>query len=151
MRFSKSDAVINCKIHKRHQANLRKMQKSLNDIACESVRQLRLDLKLKGKDVAVLTQGVVSNSTLSRLESGETRWTLDNLEAVAHALGVDPRDLLPGPDEPAAGAARPNPSEPPLSPAERALLDAARAGDGAAAVVALARFFITQPDGKDRT
>ncbi len=95
-----------------------------------------------------------SVNTLRQLEVGARRWNADNLEAVAHALGVDPRALLPGPPEADTGAPRaiPNPAPaPPLRPAERALLDAARAGDGAAAVVALARFFITQPDGKDRT
>jgi transcriptional regulator with XRE-family HTH domain len=80
--------------------------------------------------------------------------TPGGVEAVAHALGVDPRALLPGPPEADTGALRPIPNPAPapaLNPAERALLDAARAGDGAAAVVALARFFTAQPDGKDRT
>ena len=74
----------------------------------------------------------LNKMTVSRLLNGRAEWQGHHLEAVAHALGVDPRALLPGPAEGEAGALRPIPNPAPapaLNPAERALLDAARAGD----------------------
>ena len=96
---------------------------------------------MRGVDIEEKTQGAISTSAVSRLETGRTRWSLDDLEAIAGALGVAPRDLLPGPGEAAPGAPVPNPASSPapgLSQAEAALVEAVRAGDARASIGALA-------------
>ncbi len=64
------------------------------------------------------------------------------MAAVAEALGVAPRDLLPGPDDAPGqvddGPPRSNPAGPELTAAEAELLEAVRGGDAARLAQALA-------------
>lgn len=106
----------------------------LNSRIAQRVRALRGARKLTGADVERLSLGAITLSVLSRLENGKGSWQAHHIEAVATALGVPPRDLLPAPDD----APRDNPAPPPLTPAESALLSAVRARDWPAALRALA-------------
>ena len=59
------------------------------------LRQLRLEQGLTLE--AVATEASIDISTLSRLESGKRRLSLDHLPALAGALGVSTDDLLDSP------------------------------------------------------
>jgi transcriptional regulator with XRE-family HTH domain len=85
-----------------------------------------------------------SAGVVSHLERGERRWNVDNLEAVAVALGVSARELLP--DDGASPSPRANPVDVPpaarlvaFSAGELELVDAIRAGDWASAARAFGR------------
>lgn len=93
-----------------------KKEKSIED-NCESekvedrvrrrLRQLRTENGMTLEDVASMAS--IDVSTLSRLESGKRRLSLDHLPALAGALGVTTNDLIdePGhPDPRVRGAAR---------------------------------------------
>lgn len=121
--------------------------KSTNDADClnaeigRRVVLVRREQGLTAEGLANLVGDAISVNTLRQLELGARRWNADNLEAVATALAVDARDLLPGPGEAAPGAPVPNPASSPapgLSQAEAALVEAVRAGDARASIGALA-------------
>jgi transcriptional regulator with XRE-family HTH domain len=61
-------------------------------------REWRLARGLKQEQVA--DRARLSQETISRLESGKTEYTKANLEALAHAYGCEPGDLLRPPKSP---------------------------------------------------
>lgn len=72
------------------------------------VRRERKRQKLTGAKIDELTGGAISTVTLSKLENGKTRWSLDHIAALASALGTTPDGLLSS----ATGVVRDNPGVP---------------------------------------
>lgn len=94
------------------------------------VKRERKRQKLTGAKIEELTSGAISTVTLSKLENGKTRWSLDHIAALAPTLGLNPGGLLAN----AAGSPRGNPSvRPELVP----LLVAAEAEEWRTAVIEL--------------
>lgn len=58
------------------------------------IREWREASKLTQVQLAQRLEGVVGQSTLSRLENGHYEYTQGTLEAVAEALGCEPADLI---------------------------------------------------------
>lgn len=104
--------------------------------------QIRRLLTARGASQSDLSRASgIPKGAVSKLMASQADWLPHHLDAVARALGVTPRDLMPGPGEWSGGEAdgvRINPSEPALSPAEVRLLEAVRLGDARAALGALA-------------
>jgi transcriptional regulator with XRE-family HTH domain len=68
----------------------------------ERVRRRLRELRIEGGLTleAVAARAAIDVSTLSRLESGKRRLTLDHLPGIAAALGVSADDLLAPPERP---------------------------------------------------
>lgn len=58
------------------------------------IREWREFKKLTQVQLAQRLEGVVGQSTLSRLENGHYEYTQGTLEAIAEAMGVEPADLI---------------------------------------------------------
>lgn len=106
---------------------------SLNRRIGATVRALRDNAGLTLREVASRTGGQVAYSNLSALERGARNWLPHQIEAVAEALGVEPRDLVP------PLRARENPPGPTLRDEEVALIEAIRRRDWKEAVRQLGR------------
>lgn len=77
------------------------------------VKRERKRQKLTGAKIEAITEGAISPVTLSKLETGKTRWSMDHVAAIAYALGVDADVLLAN----ALGRVRDNPAiQPELLP-----------------------------------
>lgn len=61
---------------------------------------------LSATDVERLSGGAINLSQLSRLENGKSNWQPYHLEAMAKALGISVRELMPS-DEEISGEAQP--------------------------------------------
>lgn len=72
---------------------------TLNVAIGQRVQELRKQAGLTLRTVEERT-GILSTQ-LSGLERGARNWMVNHLELVADALGVQPRDLMPGNDAPA--------------------------------------------------
>lgn len=68
---------------------------ALNAAIGARVREIRTRMRLTGKQVEEASGGGIYASHLSLLERGQRKWLPHHLQAVAAALGVHPRDLLP--------------------------------------------------------
>jgi transcriptional regulator with XRE-family HTH domain len=99
----------------------------LNAAIASRITQLVAGSGLRPADFA--RQLGIDKSNMGRLLKGETAWTPKHLEAVAAALGVHPRELLPEAGEGPPGARTPNPPPLSLTDAEAALVLAVRAGN----------------------
>ena len=58
------------------------------------IREWRESVGLTQVQLAQRLEGVVGQSTLSRVENGHYEYTQGTLEAIAEALGVEPADLI---------------------------------------------------------
>lgn len=67
----------------------------LNEGIGRRIRELRQRAGLTTQDVERLTDGRVRAGHLSNLERDLQMWQAHHLEAVALALGAEPRDLMP--------------------------------------------------------
>ena len=65
---------------------------SLQKTVAKNVRNLRLERKLRQEDIARMTD--LQRSYLSHLETGEVNITIETIERIAAALGVNPLVLL---------------------------------------------------------
>ncbi|SMX72825.1 Helix-turn-helix domain-containing protein [Brevibacterium sp. 239c] len=65
---------------------------NLGVTAGREIQRLREESGLSQRDLA--EQVELDPSTLSRLESGRSRWTIDLFVACCHVLGVNPGEVL---------------------------------------------------------
>jgi transcriptional regulator with XRE-family HTH domain len=117
---------------------------ALNAAIGSRVRDIRTRMRLTGKQVEEASAGGIYASHLSLLERGQRKWLPHHLQAVATALGVHPRDLLPprsGGDEGEAAMV--------LSAPERALVEAVRTRELGRILRALQR--AVEPESDEQT
>ncbi len=75
-------------------AHNRGMSKSLRAVLAANVKARRTELGMGQEDVEEKSGFVVGQSSISRIEKGQTPISLDKLEAVAKALRCHPWELL---------------------------------------------------------
>ena len=70
------------------------MAKNKRKLRRTFIREWRESASLTQEQLALRLEGVVGQSTLSRLENGHYAYTQGTLEAIAEALGCEPADLI---------------------------------------------------------
>ncbi len=68
------------------------MQRFVQELVCDKIREERKKRGLKSKDMAELL--FKDPSSYSRMERGEGIAVIDNLDLVANVLGIDVRELF---------------------------------------------------------